>query len=895
MSANIPSIQDKNEILNNAEMSGILYDNILSLSAFLKTNYPRCPLLPLVPDKKQPMYAHKNLHDDELWEKWDSTYRQALENGCAFGITLREGLIVIDIDDLKWCDYIEQQFPEFLTTVCCDTRKGRHYYFKTTPYSDQNAIYDGARGMKVPTSECIEDLSYEESTDGALSILPIDIKTVCSTGTGGIIVVPPSPDKAWRRSLVETPALDVPNSFIDYIISKKPIRKQREVQRSSGEVSMVDDIKEVTKEKNKIDGEKLKKLVGQLKDHRAISYDAWTRVVWAIWNISRDNDYERKGKNLIHKFSERSPRYNEDKVDTFIRGIKARPNGVGLGFLMECLKEDDLLAFKKMYADLNENAKKEIASEGYCLIDDHEELIERVLCDIYLHSITHEKAAQLFGLMNKEFVNIGDNTFYRKNPFGAYILVNPSYQKELIEGIIKDTITPYIKSFYPIVRTSVNLDDKLDDAEKKKKLNAMSKKYANIVERIESVNFISGVYETIKQKTLDIVAKEKMDEAKHLVLFKNGVLDLRTMELRNVMPGEYVSMFMGSDLLKQPKDIRTSEFAEAEQIVDDWLPAPDARYFKKYIGSHLYGGNDLQLAHNLTGGGANGKSLAEEAVAKSYGDYHMSIPLTYYTKTKEDASKPEPLRLKQKGKKVGWCDETGEKTVFQSVSFKKECTDYTDDYRTLHSKEIQKIKKIYKSTISSNFPLKFTDDIDYATIRRIRVMKFPYRFVSEEDYNPNNPLHKKIDENITARIDAAIEQFNMMWVYYYTVFKKEGLKMTEAMKQATKDYINSLDTLKVFLGENIKVDTEGRVWLNSLYELYKGHLEAEQTEARDIPKKKDFIARIGKEYIIVRENSRSSGHRDEYYIKGWALKTENEKEEEDVAEVQPENVADLEF
>jgi hypothetical protein len=44
---------------------------------------------------------------------------------------------------------------------------------------------------------------------------------------------------------------------------------------------------------------------------------------------------------------------------------------------------------------------------------------------------------------------------------------------------------------------------------------------------------------------LDVKAKELMDENHDIVMFKNGVLDLNTMELRNAEDGEYVSLCMG--------------------------------------------------------------------------------------------------------------------------------------------------------------------------------------------------------------------------------------------------------------------------------------------------------------------------------------------------------------
>jgi hypothetical protein len=126
-------------------------------------------------------------------------------------------------------------------------------------------------------------------------------------------------------------------------------------------------------------------------------------------------------------------------------------------------------------------------------------------------------------------------------------MVNPSFQKELIEGLIKQTITPTIENCSNFIKARYNEDrgnGEINDETYNKKMNALGKTSKDIISKIETVSFISGVYETIKQKILDVKAKELMDENHDIVMFKNGVLDLNTMELRNAKDGEYVSLWV---------------------------------------------------------------------------------------------------------------------------------------------------------------------------------------------------------------------------------------------------------------------------------------------------------------------------------------------------------------
>lgn len=105
--------------------------------------------------------------------------------------------------------------------------------------------------------------------------------------------------------------------------------------------------------RNRIEADKLKKIVAGLRDVRADEYQDWIRVCWAKNNLSVFNDFKRKGKNLIHKFSQRSMKYNDIDVERFYDSIPYRKDGLGLGFLLSCLKHDNIAELKKVVKEIN--------------------------------------------------------------------------------------------------------------------------------------------------------------------------------------------------------------------------------------------------------------------------------------------------------------------------------------------------------------------------------------------------------------------------------------------------------------------------------------------------------------------------------------------------------------
>ena len=95
------------------------------------------------------------------------------------GICMRS-LIAIDVDCPELAARMEARFPCMATAVQATTRKGRHYVWRRSQLCEDLQIWDGAGRL------------WEGGEK-----LPVDIKTICETGTAGMLMVAPSPDKSW--------------------------------------------------------------------------------------------------------------------------------------------------------------------------------------------------------------------------------------------------------------------------------------------------------------------------------------------------------------------------------------------------------------------------------------------------------------------------------------------------------------------------------------------------------------------------------------------------------------------------------------------------------------------------------------------------------------------------
>lgn len=117
--------------------------------------------------------------------------------------------------------------------------------------------------------------------------------------------------------------------------------------------------KETVKPKYPVEFPKLSACVLGLNVSRSDDYKQWMDVIFAVTNIGRDNGYLKKANTLIHSFSARSNKYDQEHVDKVISSIGVHSNGLGFGSLLSWLKTDNI----ELFVSLSEKSYGEIKAE----------------------------------------------------------------------------------------------------------------------------------------------------------------------------------------------------------------------------------------------------------------------------------------------------------------------------------------------------------------------------------------------------------------------------------------------------------------------------------------------------------------------------------------------------
>lgn len=270
-----------------------LPDQLRALQSRLAADFPGVMLMPACNDGKHPM--HKHSKGQYSAQEFSIRGAHECDQGCL--IILPHALIVVDVDDEHTSAEMEARFPEFTQTVTCKTRKGHHYYFSRTPTCH---LMDGAR---------------QAGPEGP----PIDIKTATRTGTGGLISIPPSPNKRWLRPVGDAPILPIPQAFVDYFtqlcasksLSTRPATRPLTTAPlgQDGRTSM----------------RSVPQLVSMLSPHRADSYDLWLHLGMCLhniaWEVCRLEDAFDEAASLI--FDEHLSLwidFSKQRVDKFKEG-----------------------------------------------------------------------------------------------------------------------------------------------------------------------------------------------------------------------------------------------------------------------------------------------------------------------------------------------------------------------------------------------------------------------------------------------------------------------------------------------------------------------------------------------------------------------------------------------
>lgn len=458
-------------------------NSLLRLQDILDKTYQGSFLIPTRECGKIPLHRHKN--DQYNSKKFkDQGYKE-----CTYGcmIVLTEEIIVVDVDDEETCEIMESKIQELKCTVCCKTKKGKHYYFRSTEYSKSCNIRDGARQMKQDNGEPF----------------PIDIKT-----RGGTISIPPSPNKEWQRCILDHEMLPVPDQLVDFYISKS--------KRSISEHPPQPQQSDIRND----NVEETQTLMTLLSPKRAENYTDWMSVGWCLHNIGNGSPFNL---SLWDTFSRQCPsKYKEGECEAM--WITMKNDGLRQGSLHMWAKQDSPDQYKiyinnKLYIHIKDcnGSHNSVANIA------HKILKGRYIC------------ATSNGKLWYEF----KGTLWQEDKDGIHV-------RHDLSTIVKEQFRLTMNK----VMTSMSIDDMQSHNSSSTNANKqLCETLLRISFKLEDNGFKECVMKEMREYFYDEKFLKNVDANQNLIAFDNGVWELKEHIFRSAKSEDYLSKSVGYDYI----------------------------------------------------------------------------------------------------------------------------------------------------------------------------------------------------------------------------------------------------------------------------------------------------------------------------------------------------------
>ena len=320
------------------------------------------------------------------------------------------------------------------------------------------------------------------------------------------------------------------------------------------------------------------------------------------------------------------------------------------------------------------------------------------------------------------------------------------------------------------------------------------------------------------------ITGEEWDVNKHLLPFKNGVLDTRTGEFRDGKPTDYLKNFIPHEWkgLNEPAPnfmhfLKTSLPQNAEDPESDG-DMEVIKCLQRCIG-HSFGSSLKEHMLVVLAGknGRNGKTTLMEILRFCFGDDYVypaqSSLLTKQTFTRSSAG-PSPDLMALRGKRIVFASEAekGAKMDCEQVKHLTGGDSITARPCYGHNVTFPPTHQLF--LITNDIPSIAYDDL--AMWYRLRIFEFPLSFVD----TPTKPFERIADKDLMNKLKQEASGIIAWVIRGYMDYLRQGIKPPESVIASVREFQLENNTLCLFISEALVSDPKGSIPAKTLYMTY---------------------------------------------------------------------------
>lgn len=321
----------------------------------------------------------------------------------------------------------------------------------------------------------------------------------------------------------------------------------------------------------------------------------------------------------------------------------------------------------------------------------------------------------------------------------------------------------------------------------------------------------------------------EFDRDPYLLNCLNGILDLRTLQLRPHDPDALCTRVVNARYDPAAEAPRWNQFLHEIFAGDTELIC----FMQRACGTALMGENRHHLLFILHGTGANGKSTFLQALRSVFGTYGGAIPrdALLARRHQQDAARTTFAALA--GLRFGTLEELSDEVTLSVVAVKDLTSGNPMQVRALYE-NYREVKLGLTPFVSTNTRPNVHEHTE-GTWRRLRLVPF-HVVIPPERRDPE--LGAKLAREADGILRWLVDGLRDYWAH--------GLQEPTAVVEATREYRSEQDVLEAFLSECCEVSPRALTPSAELYEAYRQWALAQGEREEELLSERAFGQRLTK-------------------------------------------------
>ena len=450
----------------------------------------------------------------------------------------------------------------------------------------------------------------------------------------------------------------------------------------------------------------------------------------------------------------------------------------------------------------------------------------------FLDIQSHERFANIFFKFSvTPLVVLSKKEIYMYNPeFKYYQHVD---QTGRLMSLVSDVLHKALNEIHAHFKNKlleVKTDAELDQSDKDEALNELKrviKQVNTATKNIETTTFIKNVLEQIISRS--ILYKEEQDKLERLdnhLNFRNGKLNLKTMEFGERSEADFVTEYLNYDFqAKVNKEVKSEVVEVLKKICNS--NDDDYEFITNFLVYCITSETKEQKYLNVVGPSAsNGKSTIIKLMEEALSIYIFKAKKDLFS---EAYSKGHKYFAQTKNKRIVYIEELDKKKV--DADLIKDVVDGNQINNEVLFATTEKIDINFKLMFLSNNLMNF--DADSGIKRRLIHFEFRNKFVSSQDLEKERINHKigkvfALDNSLVSKFHTNDSYKNAL---IHILIKKakqyfdSGLTIPEKYVEIAKEICEENDKFKNFFENHFDITNKDvdRIAKDELRDMYNSY------------------------------------------------------------------------